>query len=105
MTPVWEIRIIHPALSAARKTCGTAGERKMHLSSASTYPCLPQGRQEPRTDLGSLVPQDIAQVPALLKAVAFALERPGTGHMGFSVRKIGVFSATGKQRSQPPHTT
>lgn len=41
---MWEIRIIHPAFSAARKTCGTAGERKMHFSSASTYP-LPPPRQ------------------------------------------------------------
>lgn len=48
-------------------------ERKRHFSSASTYLCL--------------VPQDIAQVPDLLKVAAFALELPGTRHMGFFVKK------------------
>lgn len=79
-----------PSPLCCKKNMWDWGERKIHFSSASIYPCLPQGRQEPCTDLGSLVPQDIAQVPALLKAVAFALERPGTRHVGFSVRKIGV---------------
>lgn len=76
--------------SLPQEKCVGLWKRKTHFSSTSICLCLPQARQEPHTDLGSLVPQDIAQVPALLKAATFALVLPGTGHMGFSVRKIAL---------------
>lgn len=52
---------------------------------------LPSPRQTAATlRFGPPGTPGIAQVPALLKVAAFALELPGTRHMDFSVRKIAV---------------
>lgn len=59
-TPVWEIRIIHPAL------------------------------WEPCMYLGFLAPQNTAQLPALVKVATFALELPGSRHVRFCVTKLTV---------------